>query len=79
MDDELQKAYNGIMQSFVRYGNVTESEARQLLDASKLLEFDDEVGREMFFMEEMILSDTWIQPFGHPQKVTTTKNGAKHG
>lgn len=51
MNEELQGAYRKIIQVLVRYGQLDGNEARRRLDESKLMEFDDDAGREMFLHE----------------------------
>jgi len=51
MDDKLQKYRNDIIQCLIRYGGLSEEEACQRLDESKLLKFEDEDEQELFYHE----------------------------
>lgn len=51
MDPKLQDYYNGIVQCLIRYGGLEETEARRLVDESKLCEPKKEPGINMLFHE----------------------------
>ena len=50
-DPEIQVYHNEIVRCLVQYGGLPEDEAQHLVERSRVLEYDTEMGRSLIFHE----------------------------